>query len=94
MEPTTERKLFILTTCKYVMDKRVVASVRPQIVSIQHMFLQDKIKVNGYSWLRDANLIWLDLPTFIEMYPENWKVLIGQYSQDWLNRIEKLNLGA
>jgi len=87
MEPSPERKVYIYCTCSYTFDGAPLPSVRPQVLSIQKMSISDKVRLNGYRWMRVAGFIWLSPDEFQRLYGSDWKDLVGQYSLDWLRRL-------
>jgi len=90
MEPTPERSVYIFCTCSYTTDGKVLASVRPQVISIQKLSITDKIQINGYRWMHDGGFIWLSIEEFIHIYDRDWEVMVANYSFDWLKRIKSL----
>jgi len=87
MEPSPERKVYLYCTCTYTFNGAPLPAVRPQVLSIQKLSIDDKIRINGYSWMRDAGFIWLSVDEFQRLYGKDWKILVGKYSQDWLKRL-------
>lgn len=65
----------------------LVKLVSKEIITIQSMSWSHKAAVNGYRWMRKAQIEWLDFDTFRARYGNHGRDMILSYDKRWVTHV-------